>query len=113
MPQFTGGQLYYYPAFRADKDGEKLFRDVIRNITRETGWEAVMRVRTSKGLKVSAHYGNFFIRSTDLLALPTVDTEKAFAVQFAHTDNNVGTRFVSIQSALLYVIFYPIILTVT
>lgn len=49
MPQFTGGQLYYYPSFKYDRDGERFARDLWRNVTRETGWEGVMRVRTSKG----------------------------------------------------------------
>ena len=30
--------------------------------------------------------GHFFIRSTDLLALPNVDADKAFAVQFQHEE---------------------------
>lgn len=102
LPQFTGGQLYYYPGFKADRDGEKLFREIRTLITRETGFEAVMRVRTSKGIKVTAHYGNFFIRSTDLLALPNIDSEKAFGVQFNFAESNLTTKYVSIQTALLY-----------
>jgi hypothetical protein len=43
---------------------------VRHNLTRTTGWEAVMRIRCSKGLRISAFHGHFFIRSTDLLALP-------------------------------------------
>lgn len=35
-----------------------------RNLSRETAWEAVMRIRCSKGLRVSAFFGHFFIRST-------------------------------------------------
>ena len=43
LPKYTGGQLYYYPGFNADKDGPKLVVEVQRNLTRETGvrlWEA-------------------------------------------------------------------------
>ena len=43
---------------------------VRHNLMRTTGWEAVMRIRCSKGLRISAFHGHFFIRSTDLLALP-------------------------------------------
>ncbi len=35
-----------------------------------------MRIRCSKGLRISAFYGHFFIRSTDLLALPACDSDK-------------------------------------
>lgn len=43
LPKYTGGQLYYYPQFSADKDGPKLVAEVTRNLTRETG--ACVRVR--------------------------------------------------------------------
>ena len=46
------------------------YAQVRHNLTRTTGWEAVMRIRCSKGLRISAFHGHFFIRSTDLLALP-------------------------------------------
>lgn len=35
-----------------------------------------MRIRCSKGLRISAFFGHFFIRSTDLLALPACDVDK-------------------------------------
>lgn len=35
-----------------------------------------MRIRCSKGLRINAFYGHFFIRSTDLLALPACDSDK-------------------------------------
>ena len=31
-----------------------------------------MRVRASRGLRIAAFYGHFFIRGVDLLALPNV-----------------------------------------
>ena len=86
LPKFTGGELNYFPEFHAPRDGEELGAKLKRVLTRETGWEAVMRVRCSRGLRVSNFYGHFFIRSTDLLALPNVDADKAFAVQFQHEE---------------------------
>jgi len=59
-------------------------------------------VRCSRGLKVTAHHGNFFIRSTDLLALPTADEDKAYAVQLGISENLTNTKFSCIQTALLY-----------
>ena len=44
--------------------------EIAHNLGRPTGWEAVMRIRCSKGLRISAFHGHFFVRSTDLLALP-------------------------------------------
>ena len=102
LSKFTGGQLTYYPAFNGSKDGPELESKIRRVLTRETGWEAVMRIRCSRGLKVSSFYGHFFIRSTDLLALPNVDADKAFAVQFSHEEGNLQGRTCCFQVALLY-----------
>jgi hypothetical protein len=35
-----------------------------------------MRIRCNKGLRINAFFGHFFIRSTDLLALPACDADK-------------------------------------
>jgi protein transport protein SEC24 len=52
LPQFTSGQTIYYPAYNAEKDAEKFAGDLTHVLTRETGWEAVMRVRATHGVKV-------------------------------------------------------------
>ena len=41
--------MYMYHGFNPQKDGLKLDYEVKRLLQRETGWEAVMRVRCSKG----------------------------------------------------------------
>jgi len=105
LPQFTGGQTIHYPGYSYEKDAEKFAGDLMHVLTRETGWEAVMRVRATLGVKVSAHYGNLHIRSTDLMALPSVDSDKAFAVQLqveSTKDPLNNRKYVSIQNALLY-----------
>ena len=49
----------------------------------DTGWEAVMRVRCSRGLRVSTFHGPMFVRSTDLLALPQVYINQTVSSQLA------------------------------
>ncbi len=58
----------------------KLGHDVRHNLSRPTAWEAVMRIRCSKGLRITAFHGHFFIRSSDLLALPQVGLTSSQAV---------------------------------
>ena len=82
--------------------GEKLSRELQHNLTREQGWEAVMRVRVSRGLRISAFHGHFFIRGTDLLALPNIDEDKTFAVEIAHEENALNAGTCCMQAALLY-----------
>jgi protein transport protein SEC24 len=76
--------VYYYPGFNAARDGPKLHAELCHNLARPTAWEAVMRIRCSKGIKISHFHGHFFNRSTDLLALPTCSPDMAYAVQLQH-----------------------------
>jgi protein transport protein SEC24 len=61
-----------------------------------------MRVRCSKGIRVLSHFGNLFLRRSDLIALPNIDSDKAFAVQFELEENITGTPLAYSQAALLY-----------
>lgn len=62
-------QVYYYPSFHAGRDGPKLAAELQRNLTRPTAWEAVMRIRCSRGLKISSFHGHFFNRRCVLMHL--------------------------------------------
>ena len=61
-----------------------------------------MRVRVSRGLRISAFHGHFFLRGTDLLALPNVDEDAAFAIEIAHEENALTATTCCLQAALLY-----------
>jgi protein transport protein SEC24 len=53
--------VYYYPGFQSSVHGDKLRHELARDLTRETAWEAVMRIRCGKGLIV---YDNIFVFAT-------------------------------------------------
>jgi protein transport protein SEC24 len=55
-------QVYYYPGFSKMRDAPKLTAELMRNLTRPTAWEAVMRIRCSRGLKIGSFHGHFFNR---------------------------------------------------
>lgn len=46
-------------------------------------------------------YGNFYLRGTDLLAVPSIDCDKAFAIELKNDETTIASSFVSVQSALL------------
>lgn len=102
LSKFSAGQVYYYPGFSADRDSEKFSRELAHNLSRETGWEAVMRVRCTKGMRLTNFYGNSFLRGPDLLALPSVNADSTFAVEVVHSDALLSSNTISVQSALLY-----------
>ncbi|CAN8063741.1 unnamed protein product [Agarophyton chilense] len=102
LVKFTGGELFFSPNFEAPKDAPRLQLVINRVLARETGLEAVMRIRATKSIRCVNFGGRFFLRSADLLALPNVDADKAYAVQFQFEDSNVGEGPFCLQVALLY-----------
>jgi protein transport protein SEC24 len=103
LAKITAGQLFFYPNFSEASHADKLERELTRTLTRETGFEAVMRVRLSRGLQVTNFFGNFCIRGQDLVALPTVTEDTCFNVEFSHAEDvALSTSQVCLQSALLY-----------
>jgi protein transport protein SEC24 len=102
LAKYTGGQVFYYPAYYALRD-EKVFQtDLQRVLTRATAFEAVMRVRATRGLRITNFYGNYFIRGTDLLALPNCNTDSCFGVDIAYDEPVLQAQIICIQAALLY-----------
>ena len=54
LAKYTGGQVYHYPSFQAPTHGDKLKLELNRDLTRETAWESVMRIRCGKGSSTAA-----------------------------------------------------------
>lgn len=104
MCKFSGGCIYHFPLFRGSKPqhAETLDRILRRYITRKIGFEAVMRIRCTRGLSIHTFHGNFFVRSTDLLSLPNVNPDAGFGMQISIEENLSDARNVCFQAALLY-----------
>ncbi|POM66910.1 Protein transporter Sec24 [Phytophthora palmivora] len=102
LSKYSAGQVYYYPSFNAERDGEKFSKELAHCLARETAWEAVMRVRCTKGMRLANFYGNFFLRGPDLLALPTCNADSTFAVEITHSDALLTSSTISVQAGLLY-----------
>jgi protein transport protein SEC24 len=102
LSRYTAGQTYFYPGYTAAADGARLARDLAKDLCRTTGFEAVMRIRCSKGVAITNFYGNFFIRGADLLALPNVTPSTAFNVELAHEEELAPGSTITVQAALLY-----------
>ncbi|XP_020664496.2 protein transport protein Sec24B isoform X1 [Pogona vitticeps] len=105
MSKYSAGCIYYYPSFHHIHNpvqAEKLQKDLKRYLTRKIGFEAVMRIRCTKGLSIHTFHGNFFVRSTDLLSLANVNPDAGFAVQMSIEESLSDTSLVCFQTALLY-----------
>jgi len=102
LPKYTAGTLQSYVGFNPETDGPRFEMELQKRLTQKTGFEAVMRIRCTKGMRISNFYGNFFIRGTDLLALPNCTSDSVFGFDIEHDEQNLSSSIVTVQSALLY-----------
>nr|XP_033812091.1 protein transport protein Sec24B isoform X3 [Geotrypetes seraphini] len=105
MSKYSAGCIYYYPSFHHihnPSEADKLQKDLKRYFTRKIGFEAVMRIRCTKGFSIHTFHGNFFVRSTDLLSLANINPDAGFAVQMSIEENLTDTSLACFQTALLY-----------
>ena len=100
--RLTGGEIYKYTYFQADIDGERLISDVINNISKPIAFDAVMRVRTSTGVRATDFYGHYFMSNTTDMELASIDCDKAVGIEVKHDDKLTDDEGVYIQVALLY-----------
>lgn len=105
MSKYSAGSVFYYPSFHHihnPAQAEKFQKDLQRYLIRKIGFEAVMRIRCTKGLSIHTFHGNFFVRSTDLLSLANINPDSGFAVQMSIEESLADSSVVCFQAALLY-----------
>jgi protein transport protein SEC24 len=107
LPHYTSGQTYYYPAFNAARteDAIKFAHEFGEVLAMPIMLEAVMRVRASRGLRMASFHGNFFVRSTDLLAMPAVPQDQSYAIEI-QIEETITSPFVVFQTAVLHTTCY-------
>ena len=102
MTNNTGGHMYLYNNFNLARDSHRLYLDIHRNLSRETGFDAVLKLRTSAGLSVRRYFGNFHNEREGDMDLAGVDADTAFGVELKH-DSNLDEKIPNyIQAAMLY-----------
>ncbi|KAJ5095581.1 hypothetical protein NUU61_004937 [Penicillium alfredii] len=103
VSSLTGGETFFYPNFHAPRDILKVRRELSHAVTRETGYQTLMKVRCSNGLQVSSYHGNFVQHALGAdLEIGGFDADKAIGVLFSYDgklDPKLDAHF---QAALLY-----------
>merc|ERR1719273_2983157 len=105
VSKFSGGQVQHFPGYHTTHNipmAIKFENALRRYLTRKIGFEAVMRIRCTRGLALHTFHGNFFVRSTDLLSLPNINPDAGFGMQVSIEDDLRDSREVTFQAALLY-----------
>ncbi|KAG9819804.1 Sec23/Sec24 family protein, partial [Aureobasidium melanogenum] len=99
----SGGETYYYPNFHSPRDDLRLAKELKHTVTRETGFQALMKVRCSNGLQLSSYHGNFTQHTFGAdLEFGAIDADKAITVMFSYDGKLDAKLDAHFQSALLY-----------
>eukprot|EP01117_Protostelium_nocturnum_P012070 TRINITY_DN441_c0_g1_i2.p1 TRINITY_DN441_c0_g1~~TRINITY_DN441_c0_g1_i2.p1 ORF type:complete len:875 (-),score=232.15 TRINITY_DN441_c0_g1_i2:40-2664(-) len=98
----TGGQIYLYQNFVYQRDLARVYQDLTRNLQREFGFDAVMRVRTSSGFAPSSFFGGFDLVNGDEMKFAGIDSDKSVVVQFKYDGKVEDKSEPFIQVAMLY-----------
>lgn len=102
VPQLTGGSVYKYACFQVENDQERFMSDLRRDVEKVVGFDAVMRVRTSTGIRAVDFFGAFYMSNTTDVELAGLDGEKTVTVEFKHDDRLNEESGALLQCALLY-----------
>ncbi|XP_054623135.1 protein transport protein Sec24C isoform X4 [Dunckerocampus dactyliophorus] len=102
VPISTGGSVYKYTYFEAQSDQERFLNDLRRDVQKPVGFDAVMRVRTSTGIRATDFFGSFFMSNTTDVELAGLDCDKAVTVEFKHDDKLSEETGALVQCAVLY-----------
>jgi protein transport protein SEC24 len=123
LPHYTSGQTYYYPAFNAARaeDAIKFAREFGDVMAMPIMVDAITRVRASRGvlsfqytsiptkvfvgLRLTSFHGNFFVRSADLLAMPTVAQNQSYAIE-VEIEETITAPYVVFQTGILHTTCY-------
>lgn len=108
VSKISGGSIFYYGQSNGNLSNSKprvlarLEDDLGHYLTRSIGFEAVLRIRCTRGLSIHSFHGNCFVRSTDLLTLPNVNPDSGYAVQISIEDDLRDFNAICFQAAVLY-----------
>ncbi|KAM7072573.1 protein transport protein Sec24C isoform 1-T1 [Molossus nigricans] len=102
VPQLTGGSVYKYACFQVENDQERFMSDLRRDVQKVVGFDAVMRVRTSTGIRAVDFFGAFYMSNTTDVELAGLDGDKTVTVEFKHDDRLNEESGALLQCALLY-----------
>ena len=76
---------------------QSYFYDFKNALIKDYTWESVFRIRASRGWQIGKIYGNFTIKSSDLLSVSNIDENKSFVYEFSLLEDVSINDMFSIQ----------------
>lgn len=98
----TGGDLYYFPTYRAELDGERVYYLITRILTRNQASQVVMRARCSNNLSIDHYVGKYKRRGPVEMEAACLDSDKAFGILVKYDEKLTENTEYYIQCAMLY-----------
>lgn len=104
ISKYSSGCIHNFPQFdvKSPTIVTRFVNCFDRYLSRKIGFEALLRLRCTRGVAIHSFHGNFFVRSSDLLMLPNVNPDNAYGMQLSIEDSLDGVSVVCFQAALLY-----------
>ncbi|RCN32926.1 Sec23/Sec24 trunk domain protein [Ancylostoma caninum] len=97
----TGGNVYKYQYFVADKDAPRFLADLDHNISRQIAFDCMARVRSSAGIRPVLFQGSFFMENSTDLEMASIDEDKSFFAELKH-DDKLSDQNAIVQCAVLF-----------
>nr|DBA28906.1 TPA: hypothetical protein GDO54_009191 [Pyxicephalus adspersus] len=102
VTMLTGGTLYKYNNFQVHAEGQQFINDLNKDIQKQIGFDAIMRVRTNTGFRATDFFGAIYMNNTTDVEMAAIDADKAVTVEFKHDDKLNEDTGALIQCAILY-----------
>eukprot|EP00835_Amoeboradix_gromovi_P005999 NODE_634_length_5747_cov_0.333569.p1 type:complete len:797 gc:universal NODE_634_length_5747_cov_0.333569:3867-1477(-) len=94
--KYTGGNIYKYQPITVSSQ----LMHYTAYWSNRIGLESVLRIRASNGLRAVQYYGQFFTRSSDLLAIANIHPQNTYLIEYTIEEPVVGNAV--FQCALLH-----------
>ncbi|KDR79957.1 hypothetical protein GALMADRAFT_242124 [Galerina marginata CBS 339.88] len=98
----TGGEVLWHPRFVPERDGAVMRDQLRRLVGRMQGFNCMVRLRCSHGLKVKAQYGAFPPSTGTELTFAHLSADNAFSIELENTRTLSPREYAFIQCAVLY-----------
>jgi protein transport protein SEC24 len=102
VSNISGGSIYKYQYFDAQRDGQRFLDDLQHNISRAVAFDVMMRVRTSTGIRPTGFYGHFFMQNTTDIEFGAIDADKNVVIECKYDDKLDEKVPAVFQSAVLF-----------
>lgn len=100
--RLSGGHVHKYTYFQADVDGRRFLEDLKHSLQITVAFDAIMRVRTSTGIRPTDFYGHYYMSNTTDVELAAVDEDKSVSVEIKYDDKLTEEDGAYIQVAVLF-----------